>query len=165
MPKASKLIDIALVEKAKEALSMLGNNAIAAIRLKAIIASYKHGIKAVAEIYDINRSSLHRWVALFKEGQLDSIINQSKASRSKITQGQLSVMESWILTDHNITIKKLGIMIQNEWGMRLGKSTIHRALVKLGFSHITGRKKHYKSNETDQVEFKKKSTEQTSSRS
>lgn len=158
MPKESKLIDEELVSKAKIALEALGPNSFTAIRLKSIIAAYHHGIKKVSEVYDINRSSLHRWVSLFASGNIDSIKNANKPPRSKLSQAQAEVIRGWIEADSSVTINKLCNMIKNKWGLSVGKSSVHRLLQKLGFAHITGRKSHYKSDPAAQLEFKKKST-------
>lgn len=50
MPKVSKIINEELVLKAERALNKLGKDGVVVMRLKAIIASSKHGIKKVAEV-------------------------------------------------------------------------------------------------------------------
>jgi transposase len=158
MPKITKIIDKELESKAQKALDEVGSDGVVALRLKAIIASYKHGLKKVSEVYDINRSSLHRWAALFKKGGAAAIKNIPKPSRSKLSIEQQDQIKSWVLSDSGLTIKAIKIQIKENFDINLEKSSIHRMLKKLGFSHITGRKKHYKSNESAQSEFKKKST-------
>lgn len=158
MPKVTKIIDEELVNKARDALGALGDNGIVAIRLRAIIASYKHSIKIVSEVFGINRSSLHRWVLLFKNGGIESLKNIKKPPRSKLNQEQQLIVRSWVENDNTITIKKIVIMIKDNFDSSLSKSSIHRMLINLGFSHITGRTKHYKANYSAQAEFKKKST-------
>lgn len=162
MPKVTKIIDQELVKNASDALAKLGDDGIVAIRLRAIIASHKHSIKTVSEVFGINRSSLHRWVLLFKDGGIEALKNMKKPSRSKLKEEQQLLVKSWVEGDNTITIKKLGIMIKEEFGFPLAKSSIHRMLINLGFSHITGRKKHYKANDSAQAEFKKKSTRESS---
>ena len=158
MPKTTKIIDQELVTNAERALNSLGDNGVVAIRLKAIIASYKHGIKKVSEVYDINRSSLHRWVDLFRKGGVEKIKNISKPPRSKLTEAQKGELKRWIENDSGLTIKAIKIKIKEAFDVSIEKSSIHRMIKNLGFSHITGRKKHYKTNESAQAEFKKKST-------
>lgn len=51
-------------------------------------------------------------------------------------------------SDSGLTIKAIKIQIKENFDINLEKSSIHRMLKKPGFSHITGRKKHYKSNES-----------------
>lgn len=157
MPKITKIINQELESRAQKALDEVGSDGVVAIRLKAIIASYKHGLKKVSEVYDINRSSLHRWAALFKKGGVEAIRNRTKPTRSKLNREQQTQIKSWLLNDSGLTIKAIKIQIQEKFDISLEKSSIHRMLKKLGFSHITGRKKHYKSSESAQAEFKKKS--------
>jgi transposase len=158
MPKTTKIIDKEMETNAQKALEELGNNGVVALRLKAIIASYKHGIKKVAEVYEINRSSLHRWVALFKNKGAEGLKNIPKPPRAKLSVEQQNQVKSWVLLDSGLTIKAIKIKIQESFDIDVGKTSIHRMLNVLGFSHITGRKKHYKSDESAQVEFKKKAT-------
>jgi transposase len=158
MPKTSKIIEGELVLKAEKALSKIGNEGVVAVRLKAIIASSKHGIKKVAEVYDINRASLHRWAALFRDNGVEGIRNVGKPSRSKLSMAQKEEVVGLINADRGITIKKLKILIKERFDIDIEKSSIHRMLKSLGFSHITGRKRHYKSNESSKEEFKKKPT-------
>lgn len=124
--------------------------------VKAIIAAYKNGIKKVCEVYDISRSSLHRWVRLFKARGIEGIKNANKPPRSKLNKTQEAIVKEWLEEDANVTIKKLKIRIEEEFQTGIGKSSVHRLILKLGFSHITGRKRHYKSDPSAQAEFKKK---------
>ena len=119
MPRETKIIDEDLVKEALKAVDKLGHEGIAATRLKAIVAAHKHGIKKVSEVYDINRSSLHRWVSLFKKGQIEAIKNAKKPPRSKLSKEQQEVVKSWIDNDYNLTLKKLGIMIEEEFSLFL----------------------------------------------
>ena len=87
--------------------------------------------------------------------------NISKPSRSKLSDAQKAEVEYLVSKDSSITIKKLEVYIKERFDIDIGKSSIHRMLQKLGFRHITGRKRHYKSNESSKEEFKKKSTKKT----
>lgn len=111
--------------------------------------------------YDINRSSLHRWVALLRDKGIDGLKNIAKPSRSKLTTAQKDEIKSLIERDSSITIKKLKIVIKEKFAIDIEKSSIHRMLGMLGFRHITGRKRHYKSDESSKEEFKKKSPKST----
>lgn len=52
MPKT--IINKSVYEKAKNGLTQLQSKGTAANKLKAIMASYKHGAKKVSEIFDID---------------------------------------------------------------------------------------------------------------
>ena len=158
MPKKTKLIDQELVMNAERALNLLGDNGVIAIRLTAIIASYKHGIKKVSEVYDINRSSLHRWVDLFKKGGVEKIKNISKRPRSKLRQDQKGELKKWIENDSGLTIKAIKIKIKEVFDVSIEKSSIYRMIKNLGFSHITGRKNIMKLTNLRKQNLKKSTT-------
>jgi transposase len=168
MPKTTKLIDQEIVDRASKELSNLKNIknlkdvGVVSIRLRAIIAAFTCGIKIVSEVFNINRSSLHRWVSLYRNSGLEGLKNIKKPPRSKLNQEQQSQFKEWVEKDNTLTIKKLGIMIEERFGFKLSRSSIHVLLGKLGFSHITGRTRHYKANKVDQEEFKKKSADKSS---
>ena len=157
MSKKTVLISEDILLCAEDGLKKLGRTGRVSSRLQAIVASYKHGIKQVAEILDISRASIHRWVNLLREKGIDGLCDADKPARSKLNANQKNTMKNWLEINPTLTIKELGIRIKKEFGIELGKSSIHRALVSLGFSHITGRQKHYKGDELKQEEFKKNS--------
>ena len=57
MPKT--IINKSVYEKAKNGLTQLQSKGTAANKLKAIMASYKHGAKKVSEIFDIDITSIY----------------------------------------------------------------------------------------------------------
>jgi transposase len=59
-------------------------------------------------------------------------------------------------------LQELALKCQEVFGLTIGKSSIHRALHASGYSYITGRKKHYKSNEKEQEDFKKNAKKRSS---
>lgn len=157
MSKRTALISEKVFLSAEESLKQLGRDGRISNRLQAIVASYKHGIKQVAEILDISRASIHRWVNLFRENGINGLSDVSKSPRSKLDTKQKNALKSWLEINPTLTIKELGMRIKKEFGIKLGKSSIHRALVSMGFSHITGRQKHHKGDDLKQEEFKKNS--------
>jgi transposase len=157
MPKKTKMVDEALVKDAREALELLGSNAIISIRLRAIIASYTHEIKKVADIFDINRATLHGWIKTFKDGGVDLMSNAKKPSRSKLKEEHQAFIKETVEKNSKVTVKQLRLDIEQKFSLICSKSAVHRMLDRLGFSHITGRKRHYKSSESAKADFKKKS--------
>lgn len=157
MTKKTVLISEALFLQAQGRLRELGKIGKISNRLQAIIASYKHGIKQAAQILDISRATLHRWIRGFAQQGVDGLCDAGKPPRSKLNAKQKNMLKEWVETTPTLTLKELGARIKKELGFSVGKSSIHRALVALGFSHITGRKKHYQSNILAQEEFKKNS--------
>jgi transposase len=157
MSKKTALISEDVFLYAEDSLKKLGRTGRVSSRLQAIVASYKHGIKQVAEVLGVSRASIHRWVNLLRTKGVDGLRDVGKPARSKLNLDQKNIMKQWLEINPMITIKELGIKIRKEFGIKLGKSSIHRTLVSLGFSHITGRQKHHKGDKQKQEEFKKNS--------
>jgi hypothetical protein len=55
----------------------------------------------------------------------------------------------------NITIKEVIIRIQEEFGLNISKSTVHRSMQRMKFSYITPRPVHTGQDKGKQEEFKK----------
>lgn len=72
-----------------------------------------------------------------------------------LNQGQREQIEKWIEENPNITIKGVKIKILEEFGLKMGRSTVHREMQKMKFSYITPRPVHYKQDKKVQEEFKK----------
>jgi transposase len=158
MTKKTTLISEALFLQAQNNLRELGKIGKISNRLQAIIASYKHGIKVTAKILGSSRATLHRWIKAFVQQGVEGLNDTNKPPRSKLNTKQKDRLKEWIENTPTLTLKELGVRIKKELGVSVGKSSIHRTLIALGFSHITGRKRHHQSNALAQEEFKKNST-------
>lgn len=144
-----------LAERAKRDLNAIGSKGVIAIRLQAIISAQKHGIKKVCEVIDVNRSTINQWMNNYKKRGVDGLLNASKPPRAKLKEEHRIKLTEWIEKKPSSTLKELVLRCASELGITIGKSSIHRELVKLGFAHITGRKKHHKSDIQAQEDFKK----------
>lgn len=140
---------------ARNALKDIGQVGIVANRLKAIIAGFDHGIKDVCKVYGISRDTMNRWMKIFKEEGVSGLENDSKPSRSKLNEEEKRLLKQWVEEDPSHTLKTLVAKCADELGVAITKSSIHRILGRLGFAHITPRKKHYKADEQKQEDFKK----------
>jgi transposase len=129
-------------------------------RLQAIISAREHGIKAVAEIYNISRETLMRWIRKFKAGGSPSFsVAKGRGRSSKLSETQKLEIKGYIeKTGAQLSSKKLQSYIEERFAISVSKSTSHRLLQNSGFSYITPRPSHYKKNPQKQEEFKKKST-------
>lgn len=143
------------VDKAVMDLKAIGDLGIAANRLQAIISAYKNGVKKVLEVLDLSRDTFNRWCNDYKKYGIEGLMNDKKPSRSKLNDEQKIILNDWISADPSYTLKELVYKCNKEFGLEIGKSSIHRALNSLGYAHITGRKQHYKSSIEKQEEFKK----------
>lgn len=147
-----------LVTQAQACLDKLGDVGPVSIRLRAIIAAYHHGVKQVCEVLDVSRPSVHRWMVKFRQEGVEGLRNASKPPRSKLNAAQKAELKRWLEAKPTSTLKELVIRIEEEMGMPINKSSVHRTLLQLGFAHITGRKRYYKANQAAQESFKKNST-------
>ncbi len=157
MPKT--IINEEIYEKARNGLIQLKSKGTAANKLKAIMASYKHGAKKVSEILDVDITSIYKWtIKLDREGY-KSLINQAKHQDGiKLKKIHKERIRKWLEKDPNISITDIKEKIKNQFNIDLSKSTIHRAMKDSGFSYITPRKNHYKQDKEKVENFKKKSS-------
>jgi transposase len=160
MSRSSKLLDKQVVNCAKQGLKELGKVGLVARKLQAIVSAEKHGITAVAEINGISRTTLTQWIKQLKGGELVALEPKPKRPRSSVISAeQAKIIHGWIEFNSNITIRELQLKIESEFAIKPGKSTVHRLMQKI-FAYITPRPKHYKQDQTQAIEFKKKSTRQ-----
>lgn len=153
------IIGLKLANKAKQALLKLKSNGTTANKLKALIAANRHGIKKVAEVFDVGRTSIYRWAdELDKEG-LNKMINNSKHQDGiKLKKNHKEKIKSWIEKNHNISIADVKENLEKQFNLQVSRSTVHRAMKEAGFSYITPRKIHYKQDKKVAEDFKKKSS-------
>jgi len=157
MAMSSKLLDDQVVEKAKAELKLIGKASIRARKLEAVIAASKHGITKVAEIYDITRKTLTSWIKHIKNDNLERLnAPPERKKKSKLNDLQREQIRKWIQDDSQITIKKLRIKIEQDFNLKISASTVHREVLKLDYSYITPRPKHFKQDQNQVTEFKKK---------
>jgi transposase len=134
MPKT--IINEEIYEKARNGLIQLKSKGTAANKLKAIMASYKHGAKKVSEILDVDITSIYKWtIKLDREGY-KSLINQAKHQDGiKLKKIHKERIRKWLEKDPNISITDIKEKIKNQFNIDLSKSTIHRAMKDSGFSY------------------------------
>lgn len=158
MPATSKLLDDLTVLRAQEGLKQMGKSAIISKKLQAIISAKTHGISKVATIYNVTNKSLTFWIKSLRNGSLSDLIPKDKATRKPLlceTEGKIIL--KWLEMNPDLTIKKITLRIKKEMQINASKSTVHRLIKKLGFSHITARPQHYKQDEEKLEQFKKNS--------
>jgi transposase len=134
MPKT--IINEEIYEKARNGLIQLKSKGTAANKLKAIMASYKHGAKKVSEILDVDITSIYKWtIKLDREGYR-SLINQAKHQDGiKLKKIHKERIRKWLEKDPNISITDIKEKIKNQFNIDVSKSTIHRAMKDSGFSY------------------------------
>ena len=141
MPKT--IITKEICKKAKNGLIKLKSHGTAANKLKAIIAAYSHGSKKVSEIFDVDITSIYRWAIKLEREGYKSLINQAKHQDGiKLKKLHKETIKKWLEKDPNISIIDVKERIEDQFDLKLSRSTIHRAMKKSGFSYITPRKNH-----------------------
>ena len=123
--------------------------------MQSIIAAYRHGIQKACEVLDLSRDTIHRWMRDYKEHGTAGLENSNKPSRSILTDQQKVKIKEWLAEEPTCTLKILVHKCSKEFGINIGKSSIHRFIKAAGYSHIIGRKKHYKTDIVEQELFKK----------
>jgi transposase len=155
MGRKVTVITSAIAAQAQLDLNSIGSKGIVANRLQAIISAQKHSIKKVCEVLDLNRSTINKWMKSYKEKGVNGLLNEGKPPRSKLKKEHKIMLTQWIEEKPSSTLKELALKCAAAFGITIGISSIHRELVKLGFAHITGRKKHYQADVQAQSDFKK----------
>ena len=157
MGLAPQLITEEIYQDAVNALKQISKENRIAIRLRAIIAAKEHGVAITAKIFNITTTTLRSWVKKFKKEDKASLeYSRGRGRKSKLKEEHLNEMRKWIKKDSSLTIEKILKKLEKECAIQSSKSAVHRALMKLDFSYITPRPKHYKQKAEQKAEFKKK---------
>lgn len=160
MTRQTKAISEELLEKCKLELKKSGVKGEAGRRLQAIISAKTHGILKVAEIYNISRTTLMRWIERIeeKEGKTFALVQPGRGRKSLLNDSQKNQLKKYIEKEGaTLSAKKLQHHIDRTFGVKTSHVTAYRLLKELGFSYITPRPKHHKQDKSTQEEFKKKS--------
>jgi transposase len=157
MGRTVTTINEEVVTQAQACLDKLGDVGPVSTRLRIIIAAYHHGVKQVCEVLEVSRPSVHRWMVKFRQEGVEGLRNASKPARSKLNAAQKAELKRWLEAKPTSTLKELVLRIEEEMGLLINKSSVHRTLMQLGFAHITGRKRYYKADPAAQDSFKKNS--------
>lgn len=158
MGMSQQLITDELYIHALKALENLNQISRAAIRLRVLVAAKRHGVKKVAEIFDISTNTLRSWVKNFKDQDLEGLeYKKGRGRKSNVNNIHRSLIKEWLTKDPNLTAKQIVLKLKDELGVTSSESAIHRILNKLKLSHITPRPVHYKQTQESHEKFKKKS--------
>lgn len=156
MPRPSPLLTPKLIEETKKCLKSLGRTSEISSRLNAIISSYNHSISDVAKIYNTTNKTIRLWIKSFKDGGVEGLkIGKGRGRKPLLNDIDLTFIANKLHANSSITIEELRLVIREELGKDIGKTCCHNAIKACGYSYKTARKKHYKSNQDNQVEFKK----------
>ena len=159
MARTSVAISDKLLEKCQIALKQQGKTGEISRRLQAIISAKYHNISKVALIFGITRMTMMRWIKDFDKESINGLVVRKGRGRKKIfTKDYKNKIYKIIKRNPNITAKQLQQIIEKDILIKVGIATVYRLMSGLGFSYITPRKSHYKQDQKQVEEFKKKST-------
>lgn len=129
-----------------------------AIRLRAIVSSYEHGVNVVAKVFGVSSNTIRSWVKAFAKEDVDGLEYQSgRGRKSKLSDHHLQEIAKWTGNNPNLTIAAILEKLKETYGIESSKSAVHRALHKLKLAYITPRPIHHKQDKKLHPEFKKKS--------
>jgi transposase len=158
MSRKSSYLDDELLRSAQEELRKLGKEVLIARKLSAIIAACQYSITEVAKIYNITRKTLLFWIKNFRDSKLEHLKAPPNRHRKSILDDSDRVILKNIIEENSqVTINFLVQKILEIRGKKIGKSSMHREIKRIGFSHITPRPQHYKQDLEKVKTFKKTS--------
>ena len=143
---------------AQKELKKLRNEGTLFKKLQAVKLAYENGIKETAEFLGIFPVSIRNWAKLINKNDLNSLKIKSKHKDGvKLKIHHKEQIAIWIKNNPNITIQSIVLKLRDKFHLEISISTARRAMKSVGFSYITPRKKHYKQDQKQAEEFKKKS--------
>lgn len=159
MARQTKAISEELLKKCQERLKGIGPNGEVGRKLQAIISAKTHGIKKVAEIFNVTRQTIMDWIKAFEKEDVEGFrVKVGRGRRPKVDEKIRKELEEWVKNEGGeMSSERLKQEIEKRYRIIIGLSSANRLLHELGFSYITGRPKHYKQEKSKQEEFKKKS--------
>lgn len=127
-------------------------------KLQAVKLAYEHGIKETAEFLNIFPVSIRNWAKLINKGDIGLLkIGTKHQDGIKLKKHHKEKIRGWLAKDSNLSIILVKEKLEKLFGLKVSRSTVHRAMKEVGFSYITPRKNHYKQDKAKLEDFKKKS--------
>lgn len=150
---------------AQQELKKIRNEGTLFKKLQAVKLAYEHGIKNTADFLNIFPVSIRNWAKVINNGDISSLkIGSKHKDGIKIKKHHKEMVKLWLEKDPNISIDSLKEMIEKEFKLKVSRSSVHNVMKSVGFSYITPRKSHYKQDQKQAEEFKKKSTKRSKRR-
>jgi transposase len=162
MARPKVLVDQALKLQAEKELKNFKESKVFK-QLLAISASASHPVDQVAEIFQTTKQSIYNWVKRFKENGVEGLIDLPKGHNpAKLSFEQKQTIKKWITTSTdaqnnrtNWTLVKLQAEILKEFDVQLCTTTIWNHLKELNLTLLRPRRRHEKTDQLTQDNFKK----------
>jgi len=143
---------------AQKELKKLRNEGTLFKKLQSVKLAYEHGIKNTADFLGVFPVSIRNWAKAINEGDISSLkIGSKHKDGIKIKKHHKKQVKLWIEENPNISINSVKKMLEENFNLRICRSSVHNVMKSCGFSYITPRKNHYKQDKKEVVKFKKNS--------
>jgi len=158
MSRRSSYLSDELLQSAQIELRKLGKDALIARKLEAIIAACSHGITAVAQIYNVTHKTLTFWIKNFQATKLENLkAPPNRHRKSILDDSDRDVIKKIVEENPQVTLNFLVQKVLEICKKKISRTSMHREIKKMEFSHITPRPQHYKQDKEKVETFKKTS--------
>jgi transposase len=162
MSRPKMNVDQGTVRKAEEELVKIKENKLA-IQLQGIIASARHPVHQIADIFHVSPRSIFRWITKFKEQGITGLRDQPKGHmKAKLNDEQKLIIEEWLVNGKNAsgerthwTLNKLKREIEKEFAVTIGTTPLRNHVRRMGLVLKKPRPLHDKADTEEQEAFKK----------
>lgn len=163
--KSVSLVDEALRAKAEADFERLHDGRIA-LRLLAIRAvGCKHSLNEVADVFNLTRQSVAKWVVTYKKNGVEGLTDREKGHRrARLGRIEQETVRSWIESSEDPngqpihwTVDLLRDAIETHLSVRLGRTRVWQLMRDWGYRIKVARPRHVKADLKAQEGFKKTS--------
>ena len=106
-------------------------------------------IRKIANILEIGKSSISRWIRLYKTNKTNSALtNKNKGRKTTLTNQQNDQICNFVINNNLITIHELQNLVLKNLHIKMSKSTLYRLLKKNKLSYKSTRTIVIKNNAT-----------------
>ena len=162
MGRSKGAIDDGTVLMAQRELELIKDSGLV-IKLQAIISCGAHPVNLVASVLGKDRVTLWRWIRVFKEHGVSGLSDKPKGHNpAKLNVDQKQRVYQWIDAGKNArgetthwTLKKLGMEIEEEFGVKMSKTPLWLMVRAMGFRQKVPRRTHVLADKEKQEAFKK----------
>ena len=162
MARPKSILTEDLIQRADRDLKKI-KGGIIAVKLQAIISSYKYPVATVACIIGVSTATIYNWIVRYRKYGIEGLKNKPRGHYpSKLSQQQKEIIFKWLKDAVSPdgkpivwTIGKLQKSVEEVFGVSLSHTPVWKMIRRMGFSLKRPRPRHRKSNPQMEEEFKK----------
>lgn len=162
MARIQQVVDKELVKKAEKELKRFRHHKIY-MRLLMIVQAGRMTITDVAQLYDVSRRTVYRWITRFRERGVEGLFDQPRGHNpSKLNQTHKEKIAQWLSSGKNEqgervhwTLERLRLEIKEQFDISISVMPLWRHVRRMGFRMKVPRPVHKKSDPKEQELFKK----------